>query len=142
MIKVKDVNRLEKNENCESAKTLIVAGRHHPSDDIKNNQEKGRQLWSYCGHFKQSAKSACLVLSSLRRVRDDGCHLRQRSPLTRTLFLINSQNSLDVRLVVPSVRFYPRSCVHKLFNYRQSTRQVLTWNPEGKRKRGRRPENT
>jgi len=46
-IRVKDVNRLEKNENENATRTLILtslaaaaAGDGHP-DDIKNNQEKG-----------------------------------------------------------------------------------------------------
>ena len=46
-IRVKNVNRLEKNENENAARTLILtslaaaaAGDGHP-DDIKNNQEKG-----------------------------------------------------------------------------------------------------
>jgi len=43
-IRVKDVNRLEKNENENAARTLILtslAAADGNPDDIKNNQEKG-----------------------------------------------------------------------------------------------------
>jgi len=47
-IRVKDVNRLEKNENENAARTLILtslaaaAAADGNPDDIKNNKEKGR----------------------------------------------------------------------------------------------------